>query len=70
MTVNEETFNMELRRFLKRVGITSQRKMEEAVREALDQGRLKGSETVPARVTLEIDSLGVREVIEGNIALE
>jgi len=61
---------MELRRFLKRVGITSQRKMEEAVREALDQGRLKGSETVPARVTLEIDSLGVREVIEGNIALE
>jgi len=68
--VNEETFNMELRRFLKRVGITSQRKMEEAVREALDQGRLKGSETVPARVTLEIDSLGVREVIEGNIALE
>jgi len=70
LTVNEETFNMELRRFLKRVGITSQRKMEEAVREALDQGRLKGSETVPARVTLEIDSLGVREVIEGNIALE
>ncbi|MDD9816664.1 MAG: DUF6494 family protein [Gammaproteobacteria bacterium] len=68
--MNEETFNMELRRFLKRVGITSQRKMEEAVREALDQGRLKGSETVPARVTLEIDSLGVREVIEGNIALE
>jgi len=68
--MNEEAFNMELRRFLKRVGITSQRKMEEAVREALDQGRLKGSETVPARVTLEIDSLGVREVIEGNIALE
>lgn len=61
---------MELRRFLKRVGITSQRKVEEAVREALEQGRLKGSETVPARVTLEIDSLGVREVIEGNIALE
>jgi len=68
--VNEETFNMELRRFLKRVGITSQRKMEEAVRAALDGGRLKGSETVSARVTLEIDSLGVREVIEGNIALE
>ena len=44
--MNEDVFNMSLRKFLKKVGVTSQREIEKAVRGALDAGRLKGTETL------------------------
>jgi hypothetical protein len=67
--MDEEQFNMEIRRFLKKVGITSQREIEKAVREALAGGTLIGGESLPVRVTLEMDRLGLSVPIDGEIAL-
>ena len=67
--MNEEVFNMQLRKFLKNVGVTSQREIEGAVRAALDDGSLKGEETIQAKVTLSIESLGVSAEITGSIDL-
>ena len=68
--MNEEKFNLEMRKFLKKVGITSQREIEKAVRDALEKGRLKGGERVKVEATLTIPDLGTRETIEGIIELE
>ena len=67
--MDEEVFNMQLRKFLKNVGITSQREIESAVRAALEDGTLKGDETVKTKVTLSIESLGLSTEIDGNINL-
>ena len=67
--MDEEVFNMQLRKFLKNVGITSQREIESAVRAALEDGTLKGEETVKTKVTVSIESLGVSADIDGDIDL-
>jgi hypothetical protein len=68
--MNEDVLNLQLRKFLKEVGVTSQRAIETAVHEALAAGRLKGSERLRATVTLVLPDLGTRHVVEGTIALE
>ena len=68
--MNEDEFNMEIRRFLKRVGITSQREIYNAVSKALETGRLSGAETLPVKVKLEMPALELALEIDGNIALE
>ena len=68
--MKEDVFNMSLRKFLKAVGITSQREIERAVQEAIEAGRIKGNENLPARMTLTIGQVGLEHVIEGDIALE
>ena len=67
--MDEEVFNMQIRKFLKNVGVTSQREIETAVRSALEDGTLKGAETVKAKVTLTIEQLGISTEIEGDIEL-
>ncbi len=67
--MNEDAFNMELRKFLKKVGVTSQREIEQAVREAIDAGKLSGNETLKARVRLTIDGLDLAHDIDGDISL-
>lgn len=68
--MNEDTFNMQLRKFLKKVGITSQREIEQAVRDALDAGTLSGTETLDARMTLSIPAIGLEVAIDDRVALE
>jgi hypothetical protein len=67
--MDEEIFNMELRKFLKKVGVTSQREIETAVRDALDSGKLKGSETLKVKAVLTIEALGLSHDIDGDIKL-
>jgi hypothetical protein len=67
--VNEDIFNMEIRKFLKLVGVTSQREIEEAVRAAVRAGKLKGNETLVAKVVLSIEGIGLAKTIDGKIAL-
>ena len=67
--LNEEKFNIEVRGFLKKVGVTSQREIERAVREALAAGKLSGRERLKARMTLEIKEIGVQYHIDGDIAI-
>lgn len=68
--VNEEALTMQIRKFLKKVGITSQREIEQAVRDAVASGKLKGDESVQAKCTLTIESLGVTKEIVGDIDLK
>jgi hypothetical protein len=67
--MNDEALNMSLRKFLKKVGVTSQREIENAVRAALDDGRLKGHERLKAEVRLTIPQAGLDTVIDGEIEL-
>ena len=67
--MDEDNFNMQIRKFLKNVGVTSQREIENAVRTALKDGTLKGEETIKAKVTLSIESLGLSTDIEDDIDL-
>lgn len=67
--MNEEVFNLELRRFLKTFGIQAQREVERAVEAAIRSNRLAGSETLKARAVLDIEGLGAVATIEGEIAL-
>ncbi|MDA0225718.1 MAG: DUF6494 family protein [Proteobacteria bacterium] len=68
--MDQETFNLGIRKFLKMVGVNSQREIEQAVQKARDAGTLKGDETIPARVMLEIPSLGLKVPFDGDIKLE
>jgi ribosomal protein L1 len=68
-TMNEDVFNMSLRKFLKKVGVTSQREIEKAVRDAIDKGQLKGDETLQAEVTIKVGGVQLTEKIDGKIEL-
>lgn len=68
--MNEDVFNMEVRKFLKKVGVTSQREIEQAVREALNSGSLSGTETLRAKVTLTLEGTDLKHDIDGEIALD
>ena len=67
--MNEDVFNMSLRKFLKKVGVTSQREIEKAVRSAIDEGRIQGTETLQAEVTLKLAGVELTEKIDGKIEL-
>jgi hypothetical protein len=68
--MNEETFNLSIRKFLKMVGVNSQREIEQAVAKALASGAIKGQESFPVNVTLAIPGLGVSVPFDGEIRLE
>ena len=68
--MNEEVFNMELRKFLKKVGVTSQREIEQAIRAGLESGALSGNEKVKAKVVLTLEGLDLTHAIDGEISLE
>lgn len=67
--MNEDAFNTSIRKFLKEVGVTSQREIELAVRDALAKGSLKGSETLPIKVTLTLGNVGLKHEVDGDIKL-
>jgi len=67
--MNEDVFNTSLRRFLKKVGITSQREIEKVVRDAIAGGKLKGNEKLPAKMTLTLGGVSFTHEISGEIEL-
>jgi hypothetical protein len=72
--MDQETFNLSIRKFLKTVGVGSQREIEQAVQKALEgkpgAPRLRGDETFAAKVTLEIPALGLSVPFTGDIKLK
>ena len=68
--MDKEIFNLSIRKFLKMVGVNSQREIEQAVQQAMQKGGLRGNEVLPAKVTLEIPGLGVKVPFEGEIKLQ
>ena len=68
--MNDEALNMSIRKFLKMVGVQSQREIETAVQAGLASGKLKGGESLPARMTLTIDGVALSVSFDGKISLE
>ena len=68
--MNEDKFNMSLRRFLKEVGVTSQHQIEKAVETALSSGRLQNKKQLRACMTLEVGDVELHHVVEGVIDLD
>ncbi|MAX32503.1 hypothetical protein SAMN05216571_103366 [Onishia taeanensis] len=68
--MNEESFNLSVRKFLKQVGINSQREIEQAVDQAIAEGRIQGNESFAAKATLEIEGLKLKVEVDGKITLE
>jgi ribosomal protein L1 len=68
--MNPDTFNMSIRKFLKMVGVQSQREIETAVERAMAAGKLKGNETLNAKMRLTVDGVGVDVSFDGKISLE
>ena len=67
--MNEEAFNLSLRKFLKTFGVTAQREIERAVQSAIEQGTLGARQSVRAQATIRIAELELSETIEGEILL-
>ena len=67
--MNEDVFNASLRKFLKKVGISSQREIEKAVREAIGTGRLEGHEKLPAKMLLTLGGVSLSHEISDEIEL-
>jgi hypothetical protein len=68
--MNEETLNLSIRKFLKMVGIRSQRDIEQAIARAIADGAITGREAFPARMTLEVAGLKLNVKFDGDIRLE
>jgi hypothetical protein len=68
--MNEETLNISIRKFLKMVGVSSQREIEQAVARGLASGVIAGNETLPATMTLEISGLQLRVRFDGEVRLD
>jgi hypothetical protein len=67
--MNEETFNLSIRKFLKMVGVSSQREIEQAVARAMQGAAISGTEAFPARMTLEVPGLKLQVAFNGEIRL-
>jgi hypothetical protein len=68
--MNEDTFNLSIRKYLKMVGISSQREIEHAVANAMSAGRIKGTESFPATVRLQVAGLNIDVKFDGEINLQ
>ena len=68
--MNEDALNTSIRKFLKEVGVTSQREIEKAVRAAVAAGQLKGQSSLPAKMTLTVGAINLSHSIDGTIRLD
>ena len=68
--MDENSFNISVRKFLKTVGVTAQREIEKAVREALSNGSLTGKEKLPVKAILTLGQTSLNLVVDGEIELE
>ena len=68
--MNEEVLNIQVRKFLKKVGIQSQREIEQAVKDHIKKGSLSGAEKLDASMLLEVPEIGLKVSIEGKIDIE
>ena len=68
--MNEDVFNGSIRKFLKTLGVSAQREIEKAVRQAIADGKLKGNEKLPAQAVVIIDAISFRHQVAETTELE
>jgi len=67
--MDEEALNTSVRKFLKTVGVTAQREIEKAVREAAAKGRLTDGKPLPAKAVVTVGGIDLKFEIDGDIEL-
>jgi hypothetical protein len=67
--MNDEALNMSIRKFLKTVGVNSQLAIEKSVRKAIEDGKLKDSESLPVVMTLSVGALALEVKFDGDLKL-
>ena len=68
--MNEDVVNMEIRKVLKKVGITSQREIEKALQAAVESGKISGNESLAVSIRLEMPAIGLQHTLDETITLE
>lgn len=68
--MNDDAFHQSIRKLLKTVGVNSQQAIEQAVRQAVDEGRLSGDESLPATVRVQVAGIDVDLTFSEDITLE
>lgn len=68
--MDDDAFNLSIRKFLKMVGVSSQREIEQAVARALQDAAIAGTESFPAKMTLEVPGLQLAVAFDGEIRLQ
>ncbi len=68
--MNDEALNMSIRKFLKTVGVNSQLAIEKAIRKAIEDGKLKGNESLPVVMTLSVGALALEVKFDGDLKLD
>jgi hypothetical protein len=68
--MNEDVFNISVRKFLKELGVTSQRELEKAVRAALAEGRLVADQPISVNAVVSAPALGLTHTVEGELELK
>lgn len=68
--MNDEALNMSIRKFLKTVGVNSQLAIEKAVRKAIEDGKLKGNETLPVAMSLKVGGIALDVTFDGELKLD
>jgi hypothetical protein len=68
--MNEDSLNIQIRQYLKKVGITSQRTIEQSIQKRIESGELSGSENLAIKMTLSVPTLNIDHQIEGQINLD
>jgi hypothetical protein len=67
--MDEDAFNMSVRKFLKTVGVTAQREIEKAVRAAADAGQLPADGRLKAKAVITLDGVPLEFAVAGDIEL-
>jgi hypothetical protein len=68
--MNEDVFNISVRKFLKELGVTSQRELEKAVRAALADGRIRADQVISVNAVVSAPSLGLKHTVEAELELK
>ena len=68
--MNDDALKGQIRKCLKQYGVTSQQVIEQAVASAFENGALQGKETLPVRMVLEVEALGIKHTVEGELELD
>ena len=67
--MDDDQFNISVRKYLKKVGIISQREIEKAVRSSIEAAVINGDETLDVKVKLSIGAIDLAIDVDGEISL-
>jgi len=68
--MNEDHLNLEIRKYLKKVGITSQRELETHIKKSITEGSLKIGDSLGIEMKLSVNDINLQHIISDKITIE